>query len=177
MVALTFFFDRPYGGRYASENLFEIDSTFLDIEVVLAKLSRAIYLQVTVNNHGHKASPEGAKIVKGLPVLVNHTPQSCCWQGRRGECGPQGRVAIKAIVLLFIPCLPPIFITDKQFRYHEDPSRFFQHVNGRHSTVLNVTCEISQGSVLSLVMFALCTLTRQIHFPLSSSAPAYDNIV
>ena len=55
-------------------NLFEIDSTFLHIEVVLAELSRGIYLQVTVSNHGHKASSEGTKIVKGLPVLVNHTP-------------------------------------------------------------------------------------------------------
>lgn len=62
-------------------DLFEIDSTFLDIEVVLAKLPRGIYLQGTVNNHGHKASSKGTKIVKGLPVLVNHKPQSCCSQG------------------------------------------------------------------------------------------------
>ena len=75
-------------------DLFEIDSTFLDIEVVLANLPRGI----TVNNHGHKASSKGTKIVKGLPVLVNHTPQSCCWQGWRCECAPQGRVAVKRLL-------------------------------------------------------------------------------
>jgi len=43
-----------------------------------------------------------------------------------------------------------LWLTD----YLSDPSQYAV-VNGQHSTVLNVTCEIPQGSVLGPTLFAL----------------------
>lgn len=97
-------------------DLFEIDSTFLDIEVVLAKLPRGIYLQGTVNNHGHKASSKGTKIVKGL-----RGPTSPCephtsillLAGLKVRMCSSRKSSRKAIGLFFILCPSPVFVTDK----------------------------------------------------------------